>query len=353
MFLACGRGVMSSVREKYWRYSLYVLILGMGTAIFIELAPLLGGLLGASAIYILLRGQMRLLTERRRWRRSVAAALLLVETVCCFLVPLSLIVWMLVGRLQDVAAHSEVLVAHLRHFAEVIRERTGFDLWEEASVPSLVSSLSRAGRWVLDGLLDLALNLVALLFVLYFMLVGGRRMERYCRELLPFDRATSRSVLREVHVIVRSNAIVIPLLAVTQGLMAYVGYLIFGAPLPLFWGVVTCFATVLPVLGTALVWLPLAGYMALDGHWGAALGLTLYGSLLVVHVDNVMRLLLQKRLADAHPLVTILGVVVGLPLFGFMGVIFGPLTVALFVFCVDLFKRTYLDPLRRTAHRAP
>lgn len=343
---------MFTVREKYWRYSLFVLIIGMGTAIFIELAPLLGGLLGASTIYILLRNQMRHLTERRHWRRSVAASLLLGEAILCFLVPLSLIVWMLAARLQGLSDHSELIVAEVRHFAEVIKLRTGFDLWEDAHAASLLGYLSRFGQWVIRNVADLLLNLIALLFLLYFMLIGGHRMEAYVREIFPFDRRISNSILHEIHRIVRSNAIVIPLLALTQGALAYVGYLIFGAPLPLFWGVATCFATVLPVLGTALVWLPLAGYMALEGHWGAALGLFLYGSLLVVHVDNVMRLLLQKRLADTHPLITIIGVIVGIPLFGFMGVIFGPLTVALFVFCVDLFKRTYLDQ-RRLITAAP
>ena len=335
---------MISVREKYWRYSLFVLILGLGAAIFVELRPLLGGMLGASTLYILLRGQLRLLNERRGWRRSAAATLLLAEAVCCFLVPLTLIVWLLAGRLQEVVSHSGVVVDQLRRLAEVIRDRTGFDLIGDAGMPSLLSSVSHLGQWLLHSVFDLMLNLIALLFLLYFMLIGGSRMERYVREVLPFSRGVSREILREVHLIVRSNAIVLPLLAATQGLLAYVGYLIFGVTMPLFWGVVTCFASVLPVLGTALVWLPLAGYLALEGRWGAAVGLLLYGSLLVVHVDNVMRLLLQKRLADVHPLITILGVVAGLPLFGFMGVIFGPLVVALFVFCVDLFKRTYLDP---------
>ena len=86
--------------------------------------------------------------------------------------------------------------------------------------------------------------------------------------------------MREVHMIVRSNAIGIPLLAVVQGIVAFVGYLVFNAPSPLFWGVLTCFATIIPIFGTALVWLPLAGYMALTGDWGPAIGLLLNGGVL-------------------------------------------------------------------------
>ena len=169
-------------------------------------------------------------------------------------------------------------------------------------------------------------------------------------------------MLREIHRIVRSNAIVIPLLAVGQGFVAWVGYVIFGVHGTLLWGVLTSFATVIPIVGTALVWVPLALYTGLAGHWGQAVGLLLYGVLVVTQVDNILRMVLQKRLDNAHPLVTIFGVIIGLSLFGFMGVIFGPLLLAMFVFCVDLFKRKYLDrPARRRSpdaeadagHRSP
>ncbi|MCM1151725.1 MAG: AI-2E family transporter [Alistipes sp.] len=332
-----------SFREKYWRYSLFVLIVGLGVTIFVELTPFLGGLLGAATIYVLLRRQMRLLCERRRWRRSAAASLLMAEAVFLFLIPISLVVWMLVVKVQDITLDPQSIVAPLRHAAELIRQRTGYDLWREDNLQSLLAYIPRAGQWIVKNIADFALNLVVLLFVLYFMLIGGVRMEAYVQEILPFDRTIARRAMREVRMIVRSNAIGIPLLAAVQGVVAYVGYLIFGAPSPLFWGVATCFATIIPIIGTGLVWVPLAAYMALDGRWGAAIGLCLYGVLVVTHVDNVVRFIMQKRLADTHPLVTIFGVVIGLSLFGFMGVIFGPLLLAMFIFCVDLFKRGYLD----------
>lgn len=208
----------------------------------------------------------------------------------------------------------------------------------------MLGYLPRAGQWLVGGIVNFAVNLVVLLFVLYFMLIGGLRMETYCREILPFDRCAARSVMREIHMIVRSNAIVIPLLAVSQGVVAYVGYLL-CVPGAAFWGVLTCFATILPIVGTALVWLPLAAYMSLDGNWGQGVGLVMYGTLVVTQVDNLVRMVMQKKMADVHPLITIFGVFIGLSLFGFMGVIFGPLMLAMFVFCVNVFKRRYLDGL--------
>lgn len=334
---------MQAFKEQYWRYSLFVLILGLGVTVFIELTPFLGGLLGAATIYVLLRRQMHYLTARRKWRRSLAASLLMCEAVLCFLVPISLIVWMVVNQVQDITLKPESIVDPLKHIAALVHDRTGYDLWQEKNISSLIGIIPRVGQWVVGSIFDFGINIIVLLFVLYFMLIGGVRMEEYCREILPFSRDVGSSVMREVHMIVRSNAIGIPLLAVVQGVVAYLGYLAFGAPSPLFWGVLTCFATIIPIVGTALVWLPLAGYMMLTGDWGPAVGLLLYGGLVVTHVDNVVRFVMQKKLADTHPLVTIFGVFIGLSLFGFMGVIFGPLMLEMFVFCVNIFKKKYLD----------
>lgn len=344
---------MASIRERYWRYSLVALILGMGVTVFIELIPFLGGLLGAATIYVLLRGQMIRLTEHRRWRRGPAAWLLLGEAVLCFLIPISGIVWLVVSKVQDVTLDPQSLIASVRRVAGVIRIHTGYDLWQESNLRELLGYLPKLGQQLVEAIGSFAVNVVVLLFVLYFLLVGGCRMEAYVREMLPFNRREGGDVLREIHRIVRSNAIVIPLLAVGQGLVAWVGYVIFGVHGTLLWGVLTSFATVIPIVGTALVWVPLALYTGLAGHWGQAVGLLLYGVLVVTQVDNILRMVLQKRLDNAHPLVTIFGVIIGLSLFGFMGVIFGPLLLAMFVFCVDLFKRKYLDrPARRGSARA-
>ena len=337
---------MANFKEQYWRYSLFVIILTLGIIIVVELKPYIGGVLGAAAIYVLLRRQMRYLTSCRRWRRSLAASVLLVEAVICFLIPLSLIVWMFVSKIQDMTLDPQSSMDAIRGLADRIREKTHYDLLQEENISSIVSMITRMGHAFLQGIFSFGVNLIMLLFVLYFMLIGGIRMEHYCRDILPFNSTVSRNVMKEIYMIVRSNAIGIPLIAIVQGSIAYVGYVICGVPAALFWAVITCFATILPVVGAALVWVPLAFVLALENSWGAAVGLLVYGTLVITQSDTVIRLILQKKMADTHPLVTVLGVVIGLPLFGFMGVIFGPLVLAMFVFFVHIFKRKYLDGVR-------
>lgn len=332
-----------SVKEQYWKYSLMVIILLLGTTIFFHLRPFIGGLLGACTIYVLLRGQMRYLILKKKMRRSFAAILLMVETILCFLVPLSLIVWLVVSKIQNLNLDPQILIQPIQDFAALIKEKTGYDLLRMDDLPSIASYLPQIGQFLMGEISGFSLNIFVLVFVLYFMLIGGRSMETYIYDILPFNPKNRRNIMNEVHMLVRSNAIGIPLLALIQGGIALIGYYIFGAPSPLLFGLATCFATIIPIIGTAIVWGPLVIYMGVAGSWGHAIGLLIYALVIITNIDNFIRFILQKKMADTHPLITIFGVVIGLPLFGFMGVIFGPLMLSLFLLCLDIFKNEFLD----------
>ena len=332
-----------SVKEQYWRYSLIAIIIVLGIVLFQQITPFLGGLLGALTIYILVRKQMIRLTTKRKMKRSTAALLITTEAVFFFLIPISLVVWMLVDKLQNLNLDPQSIIAPIEEIAGIIKSKTGYDVLGSDTTSFIVSALPRIGQAVMGGISSFVVNLFVLVFVLYFMLIGGIKMEAYVNAILPFNATNTEHVIHEINKIVRSNAIGIPLLAVIQGGVAMIGYFIFGAPNALLLGFLTCFATVIPMVGTGLIWFPVAVYMALTGDWPNAIGLAAYGGIIVSQLDNLIRFILQKKMADTHPLITIFGVVIGLSLFGFMGVIFGPLLLSLFFLFVDMFKREYLD----------
>ena len=194
----------------------------------------------------------------------------------------------------------------------------------------------------MSGVSDLLVNLAVAIMLLFFMLYEGKSMEHYVSSLLPFDESNKREVLAKVVLMVRSNAIGIPLLAVIQGVISFGGYLLCGAPNPALSAMLTAFASIIPIVGTALVWVPIVAYFLVVGDWMNALVLLGYGGIIISQCDNLIRFILQKKMADVHPLITIFGVVAGLPLFGFMGVIFGPLLVSLFLLFLDMFRKEYL-----------
>lgn len=331
-----------SVKEQYRKYSLITIILGLELLLFLKMTPFMGGILGACTIYIMVRDQMLYLTQKKKIRKSVTAIILLIEAILCFLVPLSFAVWLLISKLQTVNVDTATFVDTITNLADWIRRKTEYDLLSKENISSIASILPGIGQFLMGGISSFAVNLFVLVFVLYFMLIGGTKMEQYIYELLPFSDSNKKHVMNEINMIVRANAIGIPLLAIIQGAIATLGYYLFDAPSALLFGFLTCFATVIPIVGTTLVWFPLAAYMAISGDWPHAIGLLLYCGLIVTNIDNLIRFILQKKMADTHPLITIFGVVIGLSLFGFMGVIFGPLLISIFILCVNIFKEQYL-----------
>lgn len=328
------------MKEKYWKYSLIIFIVGLGYILFRQAQPFLNGILGGFTLYLLLRNFTFWL--QARMKPALAVWLVTVGTTIFILIPFSLFAWGLVGQISGMHFDTESIIQPAWKVVDFVKERTGFDILSEKSLAFLVSQASSIGQSVMSGVSDLVINLGVAIMLLFFMLYGGKRMEHYISTLLPFDERNKKEVLAKVELMVRSNAIGIPLLAVIQGVISFGGYLLCSAPNPALSALLTAFASIIPLVGTALVWVPITIYFLVVGNWVSAVIMLAYGGIVVSQCDNLIRFLLQKKMADVHPLITIFGVVAGLPLFGFMGVIFGPLLVSLFLLFLDMFRKEYL-----------
>lgn len=228
-----------SLKEQYFKYSIIILILGLGIVIFFELIPFLGGLLGACTIYTLIRNQMKHLVEKRKMKRSIAAFLLIMETVLCFLIPISLVVWFLIMKVQHINLDPQVVLAPVEQISVLIKQKIGYDILNTDNLKSVISWAPQVGQMLMGGITSLALNIFVLIFVLYFMLLGNDKMENYIMDILPFTEKNKLTILHDVNMVVKSNAIGIPLLAVIQGAVAMLGYYIFNVPDLLLWGILT------------------------------------------------------------------------------------------------------------------
>jgi predicted PurR-regulated permease PerM len=334
---------METIKETYWKYSLILLIVLLGGLIVVELWSFVSGLLGAVTLFVLVRRQMIYLTERKRIHKVAAALLIMFEAALCVLVPVCLVIWVLLGKVQAIHIDIPALTMMVQDFDAALQEKVGYTLLNMENMAALTGYLTKGLQFIISQAGDLIVTTVVMIFLLYFILVGYREIERYIYDLLPFNEQNRRHIAEEIYRMVRTNAIGIPLLALVQGGVAYVGYLIFGVPSAFLFALLTCFATIIPLIGTGIVWVPLAVYLLVAGSWNEALGLTVYSLVILINIDNVIRFLLQKQLADTHPLITVFGVILGLSIFGFWGVVFGPLLLSLFFLLVNMFKREYLD----------
>ncbi|MEP5131787.1 AI-2E family transporter, partial [Nonlabens ulvanivorans] len=189
--------------------------------------------------------------------------------------------------------------------------------------------------------LTVSISIGIMFFLLYFMLVDRKKWLEAALIYMPLKEKNLKIIGKESIDLVKSNAIGIPLVALLQGIVALIGYFIFGVENPFFWFVITVIGSMIPFVGTALGILPVTILLFSQGETAAAIGILIYGVIVVGSTDNLFRLVVQKRLADVHPLVTLIGVVVGVPLFGFIGLIFGPLLVSLFLLLLKIYKNEY------------
>lgn len=286
---------VSSFKEKYWKYGLIAIVLIVGLVLLKETRSYLGGVLAAFTIYVLLRKQLYYFTEKKKWKKNLTALLLVGETILVFLIPFSLIIWLLIVNIQHVSINPESISIPIESFIAAIKEKTGYDIFKPENISSVVAILPRIAQALIGGIGSFGINVLVLILILYFMLVGGRKMEQFLIGLLPFKESYRTKVLHETRVLVRSNAIGIPLMAVIQGGLATLGFYLFGAPHPILFGFLTAVTTILPIVGAFLVWVPLVFYLLMTGHWSQALGLAAYSAIIISQSDNIFRFMLQKK----------------------------------------------------------
>ena len=331
---------MSHNRELIFEWTLIGLLLILGGLLFVQAMPFLNGTLGAITIYILLRRTNIYLANRISY--GLAPWILTIAVAIFVVLPVSAAIWYIIELINNLDFDINVVIKRFADTIKYLESTTKLDLVSEKSIAFATAKVTAFMNSLVAGINDAAINLFTALLILFFLLAGGIRMERGIARCLPFNDRNKTIVINKVSTIVKSNAIGIPLLAMIQGTVAAVGYYICGVNNPIEFGVLTGFASMIPIVGSMLVWIPLAIVQYFEQGMLPALYITLYGIVVISQSDNVLRMIVQKRMADTHPLVTIFGVIAGLPLFGFMGLIFGPLLVAMFLLFLEMFIKQYI-----------
>ncbi|SDF25315.1 AI-2E family transporter [Chitinophaga filiformis] len=332
--------------ERIKQVSFLLIIVLLAFVLFSELYTFFPGFLGAITMYILSRKYMFRLVEERKWRKSAAAALLMFMSFIIILLPFGLLINMLTNKIGYAVTHSSELIAGLKTVNDRIQAATKIDILSQVRLERLQEYLTS----VLPGLLGATFNILTaiaiLYFILYFMLVNGREMEAWLYEYIPLKDENVLRLGTEFHKLVIANAVGIPLIAVIQGIVSLVGYFIFQVPQPLFWFAVTCFTAMLPVVGAAAVYVPMGVYLLATNMTWQGIGVLVYGFAVVGTSDNLFRLILAKKIGDVHPLITVFGVLIGVNLFGFIGLIFGPLLISMFILLLDIYSNEFLTKKR-------
>jgi len=305
-------------------------------------SPFLREIAAAAVLAVVISPLHRLLLRRLR-RPNLAAALATLAVILIILVPVFLVGFALSGE-----------IAHLR---EIIRSRTAgaglmsylggiFDTtsdWASARLhlpadqlkEEILARLNTVASWMIRGI-GTAVNragsflLSSLLscLLLFFLLRGGHRIMDALENALEMRPEHWAELKRRMSDTIMANVIGVVAVCAAQGLLTGIGLWLAGVPSPIFWGLIAGVCAVIPIVGSAVIWLPAAAILLAGGHWKAALFLAIWCVVLVGSVDNLVRPLIIRGRVEVNNWLVLFSLLGGMQAFGFIGIFLGPLTVS-------------------------
>jgi predicted PurR-regulated permease PerM len=314
------------------------LILILAAAIAIALSPFVSGLLGALVLYVIFVKPYKRLA--RAMRPGLAAAIILIVALIIIALPLAWLIGVVIAQAPDAlrALQSSDVFARIAQLrigtfdvgAEVAKASGTIASWLSTRVFSLVGSATAA-----------VLNLVIAFFGFYYMLRSDENTWDNIRPYIPFSARTADALRDRFFNVTEATLLGTFLIALIQGTLVGTGFAIVGLRNPFFWGTVTALASILPVLGTALVWGPATLVLLLQNRYGAAITMLVIGAGIASNVDNLIRPLIYRRVSNIHPMITLVGAFAGVKYFGLLGVLLGPLGIAYLFELLRFYREEY------------
>jgi len=319
-----------------------VIIVVLGCLIAFSLQGIFGSILSTLVLYTILRPGYLYLVEERGWNARVTAILLLLASVVVIVLPfygLSSMVITKIAELQSDHIYYKNLLFKIRNLIPV-----------GAEVQNLIEEgLRKMGTWaaelfpsLISGAFNIVLGLLLMYFLLYFMLVEHEKFENALVKYAPFREQNAFRFAEEMRNTTYANVVGQGLICLVQGSLVSLSFFALGYSDPLFWGVITTFVCFIPVLGPPIIFLPAALLQIANGNAFAGYAMLAIGFIVIINIDNVLRFIIAKKVGNIHPIITVIGVVIGIPLFGILGLVFGPLLLSYFILLIRIYETSAL-----------
>lgn len=320
-----------------------LLIFGMGYLLAIKLVDYLSSFLGALILYVLFRKFNHYLTHEKKWPTWISALAIIFVATLAILLPAIGVAQIALDRITELVINPELAIEKAQSALINIKNATGIDFLSSDTVNNLQNVITNKLPVLLGGTFMAGVNIILMYFILYFLLTSGKKLEDFAAQHLPLRDENILLVGRKSRDLIISYTLVIPVLGIIQAGFALFGYWIFGVSDMYIYALLTGVASIIPIVGTMIIWLPLMFVLIADNQIGAGVGLGLYGFIVIANIDNFFRFILQKKIANVHPLITIFGVILGVQLFGFVGLIFGPILISLFILMLELYRQEFVN----------
>ncbi|MHB8789642.1 MAG: AI-2E family transporter [Desulfobulbaceae bacterium] len=345
-----------SFRGHYGHYFILLLLAVLLATCYQILKPYLHTIVMAGILAALFYPIFRYLEKLFKGRSQLAALATCLLLTLVVVLPLLFVVgglvqqgvdsfhaisrWLAGGGLEKVLHHQRVNDA-----VALLQEKLpNFSLTPAKINEMLLQTSSTMGKTILQHGGGLAGNLTGMvgkfflmLFVFFFLLLDGPQLVATLHHLLPLSTSHEKQILDKLKTVSRSALLGTLVTAVAQGVAGGIAFFICGFP-ALFWGVMMAFASLIPAVGTALIWLPATGYLFLSGRWGYGIFLLLWSVLVVGSIDNFLRPMFMKGAAEMSTVLIFFSILGGIGYFGLIGLLYGPLIFGLTLVMLYIYR---------------
>jgi len=333
---------MMPFHERITRLLILLLILFLVILSVLQMRLFLPGLLGAITLYILSRRSYFYFIYKKKWRKGLTALLFVIAYLILLGIPVMLVIKMITPKLQKLMEDPDVWIEKITAITEQLKTSTGITWLHGFSAAEYSERIIQAIPVLLNSSITLISNLAVMLFLLYYMFYNGSEMEKQLFRFIPLKDDNTSLLAAETRKMVTANALGIPIISAIQGAFAALGYYLFGIQEYALFGFLTGVFAFFPIIGTLVIWVPLVIYLYSIGENGHALGLLIYSAIVTGNVDYLARITIMRRMGDIHPVITVLGIIVGLGLFGFIGIIFGPLLISYIIILTRIYRSEFI-----------
>lgn len=336
-------------RQVRWWVLLFVTVISLYLC-WLMIQPFIGVLAWATVLVIVFYPIHRRLVQRTR-RPALSALLSCILVILTILVPVVLLTVAVLNELSGATQNLQAAIVYLLdpnspvtgrvlrwagNYIDIERIRSGQYLAEQ--LQGVSGQIAGRTLGIIGGVVGAIVQMFFVIFTMYYLFRDGDRIFDAVRDSLPVERKQAVSIMERARDVIGASVYGVLAIAVIQGTLGGLAFWTLGVPSALVWGVVMVFLSMIPMLGAFLVWVPAAIYLAATGHYVKALLLVLWGTLVIGMIDNFLRPKLVGSRTKLHELLIFFAVLGGLQVFGVLGIVMGPVILAITMTLIEIFR---------------
>jgi len=316
------------------------ILIALGLFLVYALLPFINAIFGAIILYIIFTPVYVLFHEKFKFGKGISAFIVILLILLIIIIPLIFLLFFLLGEIGLIIEGGDAIVAQV-----VVLDK----IFPGLDIPGLVTSqIGTFGQFLKSVFLSTlgevsgaVIGGIVMFVIMFYLFVNTKHISRTVHLFSPFKKKNMKVLVDELQRVTRSTVITTVIIAVIQGVLLGFGFWALGLPQPLLWGFIGGIVSFIPVIGIPIIWVPASILSFMAGDPVAGTGILIWG-IILSSGDNVIRPMLQKKYGEIHPLVSIIGFFIGIPFFGILGAIIGPLLINYFFLLWKMFSEEYV-----------